>query len=485
MVTDASGLPVDFRYTDPVTPTRLQRALYGNVLDRYLRAEVVLRTLLDALDAPPSLLLVDDPDLLDEPIDGLPRRADRAVEGRPDRPGGRAQRRGDGDVPAPGGRVRPPVRVSLPDGVAPRGRGGRGARRAVRADGRAGARRARAGRARRDRGRRGRGLSTRGAAAPRWPRSGAWSPGSARPRRPARWRRRPRRSTRPGAAARGRRAGDRPRPAARRAAAPRDARRSRSLPPPLAPVPRAAAAAALGAPVARAGAPAPATAARRCAPSPGPCARRRRPGRRPARAQRRRARRGTCSARDRLAAAWEAVQRDHGGGLADLRLLGVFGPLPLGAVSAAALEPDGRLRVTLGRPRGPAGRATWRSRATPRRAASCAPTCRTRTRGASAAASANLPHVQRIDGVGRRDEGAARCGHGGARGVRRGRGPVPGVRPGARAAPPARRHDRAGRVDRRHPGRRAVARADARRRASPATSPPGGCRCSSRSAAAT
>ena len=72
MVTDPSGLPMDFRYTDPVTPTRLQRALYGGVLDRYLRAEVVLRTLFAALDEPPTLIVVDDPSLLDEPIDLCP-----------------------------------------------------------------------------------------------------------------------------------------------------------------------------------------------------------------------------------------------------------------------------------------------------------------------------------------------------------------------------------------------------------------------------
>lgn len=72
MVTDTGGLPVDFRFTDPVTPTRLQRALYGGVLDRYLRTEVVLRTLFEALDAPPTLLIVDDPTLLDEPIDLCP-----------------------------------------------------------------------------------------------------------------------------------------------------------------------------------------------------------------------------------------------------------------------------------------------------------------------------------------------------------------------------------------------------------------------------
>ena len=72
MVTDTSGLPVDFRFTDPVTPTRLQRALYGGVLDRYLRSEVVLRTLMEALEQPPSLLVVDDPSLLDEPVDICP-----------------------------------------------------------------------------------------------------------------------------------------------------------------------------------------------------------------------------------------------------------------------------------------------------------------------------------------------------------------------------------------------------------------------------
>ena len=51
MVTDVYGLPLDFRYTDPITPTRLQRALYGGALDRYLRADVVARTLLGAVRA--------------------------------------------------------------------------------------------------------------------------------------------------------------------------------------------------------------------------------------------------------------------------------------------------------------------------------------------------------------------------------------------------------------------------------------------------
>lgn len=72
MVTDQHGLPLDFRYTDPITPTRLQRVLYGGVLDRYLRSEVVLRTLLAALGERPTVLLVDDERLLDEEAGGCP-----------------------------------------------------------------------------------------------------------------------------------------------------------------------------------------------------------------------------------------------------------------------------------------------------------------------------------------------------------------------------------------------------------------------------
>jgi len=133
-------------------------------------------------------------------------------------------------------------------------------------------------------------------------------------------------------------------PSARRALAP--ATGVSAVPPPsLTPVPRAAAAA-VAPPAARGRARALATAARRCAPVGAVRAHRGVPA-----AARRALRTRTpwhLLGRDRLGAAWEAVQRDHGAGLADLRLAGVYGPLPLGAVTAAALEPDGRLRVVLG-----------------------------------------------------------------------------------------------------------------------------------------
>lgn len=61
--------------------------------------------------------------------------------------------------------------------------------------------------------------------------------------------------------------------------------------------------------------------------------------------------------RERLARGWARVLRDHALPADDLRLIGVFGPLPLAAVAGVVLGADGRLGVRLVRPRlpGPAG----------------------------------------------------------------------------------------------------------------------------------
>jgi hypothetical protein len=42
LVTNQIGVPLEFKYTEPVSTTRLQKILYGAVLDRYLH-ETVLR----------------------------------------------------------------------------------------------------------------------------------------------------------------------------------------------------------------------------------------------------------------------------------------------------------------------------------------------------------------------------------------------------------------------------------------------------------
>ena len=64
LVVDFRGVPMDFRYTDPIRPTKLERILYGNALDVYLREELILQSLLNAVETRPSLWICGDLDLL-------------------------------------------------------------------------------------------------------------------------------------------------------------------------------------------------------------------------------------------------------------------------------------------------------------------------------------------------------------------------------------------------------------------------------------
>ncbi len=58
LVTDPSGIPLDFRYTEPITPTRLQSILYGKSLEPHLKEEVIQKTLLKELKAAPDLFIL-------------------------------------------------------------------------------------------------------------------------------------------------------------------------------------------------------------------------------------------------------------------------------------------------------------------------------------------------------------------------------------------------------------------------------------------
>ncbi len=71
LVVDDFGLPVEFRHTLALQPTKLQKTLYGDALDRYLRAAVIAVRLLDDLDSRPGVVLTSDP-LLAVGGDALP-----------------------------------------------------------------------------------------------------------------------------------------------------------------------------------------------------------------------------------------------------------------------------------------------------------------------------------------------------------------------------------------------------------------------------
>jgi len=63
LLTDSTGIPLDFRYTEPITPTRLQAVLYGKALEPHLKEEVIQKTLLKELKAPPDLFILPPAEL--------------------------------------------------------------------------------------------------------------------------------------------------------------------------------------------------------------------------------------------------------------------------------------------------------------------------------------------------------------------------------------------------------------------------------------
>ncbi len=65
MVTDIHGLPLEFRYTEPVRATKLQRILYGDVLEKYIHGDVIAGNLIGRLEQKPDLFVVSEPALLD------------------------------------------------------------------------------------------------------------------------------------------------------------------------------------------------------------------------------------------------------------------------------------------------------------------------------------------------------------------------------------------------------------------------------------
>lgn len=64
LVVDMRGIPVDFRYTDPIRPTRLEKILYGNALEVYLREELILQSLMGAVETKPQLWICAEEDLI-------------------------------------------------------------------------------------------------------------------------------------------------------------------------------------------------------------------------------------------------------------------------------------------------------------------------------------------------------------------------------------------------------------------------------------
>lgn len=65
MITDQYGIPLEFKYTEPIKPTKIQKILYGSALEKYLKKEVVFGNLLNSSAVKLDLLVTFKNDLLD------------------------------------------------------------------------------------------------------------------------------------------------------------------------------------------------------------------------------------------------------------------------------------------------------------------------------------------------------------------------------------------------------------------------------------
>lgn len=113
MVTDLRGLPVEFRYTEPIQPTKIQQVLYGQVLSAYIKREVILETLLKNIESKFKCLLVEDEHLVDYPARDYTILRVAATKSSPIGPAGKTQEISPGELMLQVTDEGSPVRVHL------------------------------------------------------------------------------------------------------------------------------------------------------------------------------------------------------------------------------------------------------------------------------------------------------------------------------------------------------------------------------------
>jgi hypothetical protein len=65
LTVDMYGFPKEYSYSDKIIVTPIQKTLYGSKLKNYLVKNVFGKIMIEKLDNPPSLILVNDKSLLD------------------------------------------------------------------------------------------------------------------------------------------------------------------------------------------------------------------------------------------------------------------------------------------------------------------------------------------------------------------------------------------------------------------------------------
>lgn len=60
LIVNRIGIPVEFRHTETVSPTKVQKVLYGQAITRFLKCETLARCLLEDIENKPDLLVIPD-----------------------------------------------------------------------------------------------------------------------------------------------------------------------------------------------------------------------------------------------------------------------------------------------------------------------------------------------------------------------------------------------------------------------------------------
>jgi hypothetical protein len=64
-------LPIEFCYTDPISPSKIQQILYGEKLSSYIKRDIITETLMRNIETKFKSLLVQDEHLLTFPLKGI------------------------------------------------------------------------------------------------------------------------------------------------------------------------------------------------------------------------------------------------------------------------------------------------------------------------------------------------------------------------------------------------------------------------------
>jgi len=60
LITDGYGIPIEFKYSEPIKPSNLQKILYGKSIEKFIMVDIIAKKLLLSLQEKPRFILISD-----------------------------------------------------------------------------------------------------------------------------------------------------------------------------------------------------------------------------------------------------------------------------------------------------------------------------------------------------------------------------------------------------------------------------------------